>query len=229
MRAPSRLTWSGNVAEFEVESAVGPVPFLVEFKRKRITHPDYGSVEGFDVGFMRAKDKGAPWQYKTTDDAGINPFHVFGGVLEAVAQFLKTKKPNLMWFVADEPGRARLYNRLLKRMRSPGYSTEISGDGKYTIVNDEFRERQLLEVGEYSPRKQEQRTLDKAEKILLGLAHDWVEEAIQYDWDEGDFSEDLLQSEVEGLPYVKSLVIRDSHKGRRFELTYDGERVEFET
>lgn len=169
-------------------------------------------------------------QYKLTDDAGISPFDVFGEVLEAIRQFLKNRKPDIMWFIADEPKRARLYNRLLARMRAPGYAMEVSGDGKYTVIREAFKEKQLQEVGEDSPRKKKQRELQRVRSVLLELAHGWVEEAIRHGWDEGNFSESKLVGELDvSLPYVGNLVIRDSHKGRRFELTFDGDEIEFDT
>ena len=144
---PVRLKWEGRTkARFTVpnpEHHMGQEGFYVEFGRKSIRHPDYGPVSGYGVSFYRAKDEDAPWQYKLTEDPNVNPLQVFAGVIVAVREFLTKESPPLIWFVADEAGRARLYNRLLKKMLTSGYVAEVTGDGKYTIISEKERDYRL--------------------------------------------------------------------------------------
>lgn len=119
--------WRGDIATFEVDGT----KFEVQFKGKSINHPKYGGIRGFEAGFYRKQDKGAPWQYKPTGEG--NAFAIFATVTAIVKDFLTKRKPEYVWFVADEPQRERLYNRLLKKLVVPGYEAEITDDGKYTL------------------------------------------------------------------------------------------------
>jgi hypothetical protein len=127
LREPAPFTWRGDLASFELEGTL----FEVAFKGKSIRHPKYGAISGFEVSFYRKADKGAPWQYKPTGEG--NPFRIFATVNEVVKDFLIKRKPSFLWFVADEPTRVRLYNKLLQKLVVPGYEAEVTDDGKYTL------------------------------------------------------------------------------------------------
>jgi hypothetical protein len=120
-------TWRGDYATFQV----GETAFEVAFKGKSIVHPKYKGITGFEVGFYRKQDKGAPWQYKPTGEG--NAFAIFATVTAVVKDFLIRRKPSFIWFVADEDTRARLYNKLIQKLVVPGYEAEVTGDGKYTL------------------------------------------------------------------------------------------------
>ncbi len=138
--APLKIEWKRDRAEFEV--AAGPqaekagfasIWYVVEFKNRSITHPKYGRISGYNISFFQKRSEGAPWQYKV-DPGTVNPFQVFGGVAQAVKEFLTQRKPAYVWFTADEASRVKLYDRLIDKMLMPGYKAEVSGEGKYTIV-----------------------------------------------------------------------------------------------
>lgn len=121
------FTWHRDVARFDVEGA----GFDVEFKARHITHPKYGGIMGFQVAFYKRADKDAPWQYKPTGEGNALP--IFATVGAIVRDFLVRRKPQYVWFVADEPSRVRLYNRLIQKLVVPGYDAEVTADGKYTL------------------------------------------------------------------------------------------------
>ena len=127
-------------AEFEVIGKdLEPQRFAVSFHpQKGIYHKgrDERILGGYKVDFFRTKDEGAPWQWKMVEDPNINPIKVFSGVITAVKEFLKAKKPIALGFVADEANRARLYDRLLSKMVIPGYTGEIMEHGKYVILKE---------------------------------------------------------------------------------------------
>jgi hypothetical protein len=127
LRDAQPYTWHRDNALFEVDG----VPFEVAFKGKSITHPKYGGISGFEVGFYRKQDKGAPWQYRPTGEG--NPFAIFATVSAIIRDFLVKRKPSFVWFVADEPTRMRLYNKLLQKLVVPGYVAEVIDDGRYTL------------------------------------------------------------------------------------------------
>jgi len=130
---PLPIKWKGDKATF----AIGDMGYTIAFKRKSIRHPKYGQINGVEVGFYQTRSEGAPWQYLQTDSPEVNAFQVFGTVLQAVKEFAgKVSPPEYMWFVADEPSRVRLYDALLRRVDVPGYRSEVTGDGKYTLVRE---------------------------------------------------------------------------------------------
>jgi hypothetical protein len=127
LRDAQPFKWHGDYASFEIAG----VPFEVAFKGKSINHPKYGPISGFEVGFYRKVDKGAPWQYKPTGEG--HPFTIFATVSAVVREFLVRRKPSYIWFVADEPTRMRLYDKLLQKLVVPGYEAEVIDGGRYTL------------------------------------------------------------------------------------------------
>ncbi len=121
------FTWHRDLARFDVEGTT----FEVEFKYRRINHPKHGGIEGYQVSFYKQRDKDAPWQYKPTGEGNALP--ILGTVSAVVRDFLVKRKPKYIWFVADEPARERLYNRLIRKLVVPGYDAEITDQGKYTL------------------------------------------------------------------------------------------------
>ena len=119
--------WRGNYATFYVDG----VPFEVEFKGKSINHHKFGPISGYQVSFYKAAFKDAPWAFKPTGEGKALP--ILGTVVAIVKDFLAKRSPLYVWFVADEDTRARLYNRLIKRMVTPAYAAEITGHGLYTL------------------------------------------------------------------------------------------------
>lgn len=128
-------TWSGTTARFTAEG----VPFEVEFKAQSIRHPTHGPITGFRLSFYKRADKDTPWQYKMTGEG--KAFQILATVGAILRDFLTTKKPAFVWFVADEPSRTRLYDVLIQKMRLPGYVGEITADGKYTLRRLKIAER----------------------------------------------------------------------------------------
>ena len=55
-----------------------------------------------------------PGSTEITGDVGTSSLKVFSGVASAFKKFVKTKKPDLFFFSAEEKSRVRLYNRLAK-------------------------------------------------------------------------------------------------------------------
>jgi len=85
---------------------------------------DEDSGNAFEVEFKRNGD----YRATNTGDA----FNVFSIVLNVIRKFLKTKKPNNVYFAAlkdetqDNNSRVSLYSRMIKKMAgSVGYSASI--------------------------------------------------------------------------------------------------------
>jgi hypothetical protein len=127
LREALPFTWHGDIASFVSNGTA----FEVAFKGRSIRHPKYGAISGFEVSFYRKSDKGAPWQYQPTGEG--NAFSIFATVSAVVKEFLVKRKPSFVWFVADEPTRVRLYDKLLQKLVVPGYEAEVTDDGKYTL------------------------------------------------------------------------------------------------
>lgn len=127
LKSVQPFTWKGNEAIFSAEG----VQFEVAFKARSINHRTYGPISGFQAGFYQRQWKDAPWKYKPTGEG--NAMAIFATVSAIVKDFLTSRKPQYVWFVADEPTRVRLYNKLIRRMVVPGYEAEINAEGIYML------------------------------------------------------------------------------------------------
>lgn len=138
---PFDWQWT-TIAEYENEAMFwtdSGINYLVMFNKwgGKLNDDDSWEAE-FSVDKRKTKDK-ALRKLRGKALQGItgtgDQQRVFATVIAIIKKFVKSTKPDIMYFTADEPSRRKLYSALTKKLASGlGYKIDTNKDGNYTLV-----------------------------------------------------------------------------------------------
>jgi hypothetical protein len=121
--------------QYVISGIIGNRKIIFHASRSQESHPDEGYRDVWSIDFY--EDNGGTADYEKTGSG--NEMQVFAFIIDCIRDLIQKHSPDVITFTSDknEGNRSRLYQRLSRRIKIPGYRF-AGADDESSNYEDQF-------------------------------------------------------------------------------------------